>query len=60
MVDPSDNENAALDYAGANAGEYLDSLGVTDVAKLNPAQWHALMGVIVGNYINKIVELDNK
>ena len=35
MIDPTPNERAAIAQGGAMAGEYLDSLGKTDLAQLS-------------------------
>jgi hypothetical protein len=35
MIDPTPNERAAIAHGGAMAGEYLDSLGKTDLAQLS-------------------------
>jgi hypothetical protein len=47
MIDPTPNERAAMAHGGAMGGEYLDSLGKTDLAQLSVDEWHTLIEVIV-------------
>ena len=51
MIDPTPHEQAAMDHAVAMAGEYLESLGQTDLATLvSPSEWRQLIEVIVTGY----------
>lgn len=59
MIDPDENEVTALEHAGENAGEYLESLGRTDLAKLSPEEWQTFLAVVVHNYNEKWRELDS-
>jgi hypothetical protein len=34
MIDPTPNERNAIDHAGAMGGEFLDSIGESDLATL--------------------------
>ena len=42
MIDPTPNERAAMARGGAMGGEYLDSLGKTDLAQLSLEEWQTL------------------
>lgn len=50
MIDPTPNERQALETAGEVAGEYLDSLGRTDLALLTAAEWATLIEVTVTGF----------
>lgn len=45
-IDVTKNEKAAAIAGGAKAGEYLEGIGVTDLAKLSPAQWEAFCATL--------------
>lgn len=57
MIDPTPNECAALAYASEMGGEYLDSLGLTDLAQLSPDQWQTFLRCIIGGYGARLQEL---
>jgi hypothetical protein len=57
MIDPSPNERAAIARGGAMAGEYLESLGKSDLAQLSVEEWHTLLEVIVTGYCDHLREL---
>jgi Family of unknown function (DUF6511) len=57
MIDPTPNEQQALLTAGDLAGEYLDSLGRTDLALLSPSEWATLIEVIVTGFSDSLREL---
>lgn len=57
MIDPTPNELAALDYAGDMAGEYLDSIGKTDLAALTRSEWSTLIEVTVTGYCDRLRDL---
>lgn len=54
MIDPTAHEIEAMEHAGAMGGEYLDSLGKTDLAKLSQDEWRTLIEVICGGYVEKL------
>lgn len=54
MIDPTPNERAAMAHGGAMGGEYLDSLGKTDLGQLSVDQWHTLIEVIVTGYCDHL------
>ena len=57
MIDPTPNERAALLHGAEMAGEYLDSLGRTDLAQLSVEEWHTLIEVIVTGYCDHLRKL---
>lgn len=57
MIDPTPNERAAILHGGDMAGEYLDSLGKTDLALFSSEEWQTLLEVIVTGYCDYLREL---
>ncbi len=43
-------EKRALERAGEKAGEYLDTLGVTDLAKLHSEEWQTFLEIVVRSF----------
>ena len=60
MIDPTPNEQAAMTHGGAMAGEYLDSLGKTDLAQLTSAEWQTFIEAIVTGYCDHLRALAGK
>ena len=54
MIDPTPNERAAILRGADMAGEYLDSLGRTDMGLLSVDEWHTLIEVIVAGYCDHL------
>ena len=57
VVDPTEAEIAAIQAASEPAGEYLDSLGKTDLATLAEDEWLCLLEVVVTAFQDKLREL---
>ena len=57
MIDPTPNERVALLHGGDMAGEYLDSLGKTDLALFSNEEWQTLLKVIVTGYCDHLRSL---
>ena len=57
MIDPDEHEAKALDCASEMGGEYLESIGVTDLATVTAEQWATLVACIVTGYGDKLREL---
>jgi hypothetical protein len=55
MVDPDAHEIAAIADAGPLAGEYLESIGKTDLARLSEAEWLTFLEVVVTAYQDALV-----
>src|SRR5205085_1548287 len=47
MLEFTDTEKEAIEAGGGDAGDYLDSLGKTDLADLTPEQWVKFLGVFL-------------
>ena len=56
MVDPNPFELAAMGQAGARAGDYIDSLGRTDMATWSEAEWTVFVEVICGGYVDALID----
>lgn len=57
MIDPTPNERAALSNAAQMGGEYLDSLGRTDLATLTTDEWEYFIEAVVTGYCDHLREL---
>ena len=57
MVDPDEHEIAAIAAAGPMAGEYLESIGKTDLAILTEAEWLTLLEVVITAYQDELARL---
>lgn len=49
-IDLDDVETMALMEAGEAAGEWLDSIGTTDLTKLSQAQWLEFLARVIGGF----------
>ena len=56
MIDPTPNEQAAMAAGGNAAGEYLESLGKSDLATLSPPEWRQLIEIVVTGYCDTLRE----
>lgn len=48
--DIQDWETPAIQYGGAMGGEYLESIGITDLQLLSPDQWQTFLVTVTSNY----------
>lgn len=55
MVDPDEHEIAAIQAASPMAGEYLDSIGKTDLATLTDTEWLTFLEVVITAYQDELV-----
>jgi hypothetical protein len=54
VIDPDEHEKAAIAAASPMAGEYLDSIGKTDLATLTDTEWLTLLEVIITAYQDEL------
>ena len=54
MIDPTPNEKAAVVNGGRMGGEYLDSIGKTDLETLEPDEWLTFVEVLVTGYCDHL------
>ncbi len=62
MIDATPNEKAAIVHAGAMGGEYLESIGKSDLAQLDAEEWLTFVEAIVTAFadrLNELIEKDN-
>jgi hypothetical protein len=57
MIDPTPNEEDALEAASQTAGEFLESIGKTDLAQLEREEWESLIESVVTGYADRLREL---
>jgi hypothetical protein len=57
MIDPTEYEREAIAHGGAQAGEYLETLGKTDLAVMTPQEWDAFIEVVVTGYVERLGEI---
>lgn len=50
-------ERQALEEGGNAGGEYLDSIGKTDLAQLEPHEWNHFLGVVLQGYADGMREI---
>jgi hypothetical protein len=60
LVDPTHNELAAIEHAGMMAGEYLDSLGRTDLASLEVNEWLTFLEVVVTAFSDRLRDFERQ
>jgi len=56
MVDPNEQEVAAMRAAGDMAGQYIEAVGRTDMATWSEADWRGFIEAICGAYVDSLVE----
>ena len=57
MIDPTPNEKAAFVRGGDLGGEYLDSIGKTNLESLDREEWLTFVEAIVTGYCDHLREL---
>lgn len=58
MTDPTDNEIAAMMHAGERGGEYLESVGKSDVALMDQEEFMTFIEAVCSGYVEKLQELN--
>ncbi|WP_203072194.1 DUF6511 domain-containing protein [Falsiroseomonas ponticola] len=56
MVDPNDQEVAAMLTAGDIAGQYIDAVGRTDMATWSEQDWRGFIEAVCGAYVDSLIE----
>lgn len=57
MTDPNECEIQAMANASDRAGEYIESLGRTDMATWTEEQWTRFIETVCGGYVDRLCEL---
>lgn len=56
MTDPNAVELAAMAHASDRAGEYIEALGKTDMARWSQQEWAAFIEVVCGDYVDSLCQ----
>jgi hypothetical protein len=56
MVDPNEQEVAAMRAASDIAGQFIEAVGRTDMATWSAPDWHGFVEAICGAYVDSLVE----
>jgi hypothetical protein len=54
MVDPTEHELTAMSAASDLAGQFIESINETDMAKWTSEQWGQFIEVICGGYVESL------
>lgn len=57
MIDASKTELEAILHAGQMAGEFLDSLKITDLSRMTQAQYNTFIRCVVSAYLGQLTIL---
>lgn len=57
MIDPTEHELQAMEHAGAQGGEYLDSIKKTDLSALSPDEWATFINCVCSGYVDCLGEI---
>lgn len=60
MIDPTPNEAEAMTVGGQQGGEYLESIGKSDLATLTETEWDRLIDAVVTGYCDHLRALAAK
>src|SRR4051812_15700446 len=60
MIDPTPLERSAMDYAGEQAGEYIEALGKSDMAAMSAEEWGTLINVVCSAYFERVGAVINE
>jgi hypothetical protein len=60
MIDPTPNEAEAMTVGGQMGGEYLESIGKSDLATLTETEWDRFIDAVVTGYCDHLRELAAK
>lgn len=59
MIDPSENEQAALLAAGQTGGAYIERLGKADIATWSALEWTNFIDAIVTAYHEHLASVES-
>ncbi len=57
MIDSTPNETEAMTVGGQMGGEYLESIGKSDLATLTETEWGRFIEAVVTGYCDHLREL---
>ena len=56
MTDPTEDEIGAMEHASTLGGEYLDSIGKTDLTTLDHEEWMTFIEAVCTAFRDKLTE----
>ena len=60
MIDPTPYESEAMTVGGLHGGQYLESIGKSDLATLTETEWDRFIDAVVTGYCDHLCELAAK
>ena len=54
MIDPTPNETQAMIVGGQYGGEYLESIGKSDLATLTETEWDRFLDAVITGYCDQL------
>lgn len=54
MIDPTPNEIVSMEHGGHMGGEFLESIGKTDLAVLTQEQWQTFVEAVITGYCDHL------
>lgn len=57
MIDPTPNESESMTVGGQQGGEYLESIGKSDLGTLTETEWDHFIDAVVTGYCDHLREL---
>ena len=54
MIDPTPNEMQAMSVGGQHGGEYLESIGKSDLATLTETEWDRFLDAVITGYCDQL------
>ena len=54
MIDPTPNESEAMTVGGQQGGDYLESIGKSDLATLTETEWDHFIDAVVTGYCDHL------
>ena len=54
MIDPTPNEMQAMSVGGQYGGEYLESIGKSDLATLTETEWDCFLDAVITGYCDQL------
>lgn len=60
MIDPTPNEMQAMTIGGQHGGEFLESIGKSDLATLTETEWDLFLDAVVTGYCDHLREIAAK
>lgn len=56
MDEPNEYEISAMNQAGDVAGQYIDTIGRTDMATYTAEEWRGFVAAVCGAYVDALMQ----